>query len=303
MLKNIIKNHLFPLFMVAAGAVLAAFALEEFLIPSTILDGGITGISIILNKLTHIHMSIFIVVLNLPFLIIGFRHIGARFFVRGIFGMVLFSVMLEVFRDLTNVTENELLAVVFGGIILGAGVGLVLRYGGCLDGTEIVALMISKKTSLSLGQVILLINILIYAAAGLLFGLDRAMYSLMTYFITFKIIDIVEQGMDQAKAVMIITERESSVAEEIYKHLGRTCTLLEGEGLVSGQKTILYCVITRVEMSELKQIIHSLDESAFVTISDVSEIIGHHIKHKDEKLISAQTNKQETSEEAAQAAQ
>lgn len=274
--------------MVGVGAVLAAFALEEFLIPSTILDGGITGISMILNKVTGFKMSIFIVILNLPFLIVGFRQIGAKFFIRGVFGMILFSVMLEVFHDLASITENELLAVVFGGIILGAGVGLVLRHGGCLDGTEIVALLMSKKTSLSIGQVILLINVIIYAVAGMLFGWDRAMYSLMTYFITFKIIDMVEQGMDQAKAVMIITDKESAVADEIYKRLGRTCTLLDGEGLVSGKKTVLYCVITRVEMSELKDIIRSLDESAFVTVTDVSEIIGHHIKRRDEKLINKQ---------------
>ncbi|MGM9936533.1 MAG: YitT family protein, partial [Candidatus Ornithomonoglobus sp.] len=143
--KNIMKEYIFPVLMITAGAVLAAFALEEFLVPSTILDGGITGVSMILDKLTPFNMSVFIVVLNLPFLIIGFKQMGKWFFMRGIYGMLLFSVMLEVFHDLANVTETELLAVVFGGIILGAGVGLVLRYGGCLDGTEIVALLISRK--------------------------------------------------------------------------------------------------------------------------------------------------------------
>lgn len=271
--------------MITVGAVMAAFALEEFLIPSTILDGGITGVSMILNKLTSVHIALFILVLNLPFLIVGFRLLGAEFFVRGIYGMALFSIMLEVFREFTNVTETELLAVVFGGIILGAGVGLVLRFGGCLDGTEIIALIISKKTSFSTGQIILAINIIIYAVAGILFGWDRAMYSLLTYFITFKIIDVVEQGLEQAKAVMIITNEGRAVADEIYRRLGRTCTLLEGEGLVSGKKIVLYCVITRVEMSEIKRIIHTSDESAFVTITEVSEIIGHHIKSSNEQLL------------------
>lgn len=195
--------------------------------------------------------------------------------------MVLFSVLLEVFHDFANVTETELLAVVFGGIILGTGVGLVLRYGGCLDGTEIIALLISKKTSLSIGQVILGANVIIYASAGILFGWDRALYSLLTYFITFKVIDIVEQGMEQAKAVMIICDNGKYVAGEIYKRLGRTCTKLEGRGLLSGSKDVLYCVITRMEISEFKNIVHSSDESAFVTISDISEIIGHHIKNSD----------------------
>jgi uncharacterized membrane-anchored protein YitT (DUF2179 family) len=271
--------------MITAGTVLAAFALEEFLIPSTILDGGITGISMILDKLTPFTMSVFIVILNLPFLIIGFKQLGVWFFVRGIYGMLLFSVMLEIFHDLANVTETELLAVVFGGIILGAGVGLVLRFGGCLDGTEIVALLISRKTSFSVGQVILLINILIYAAAGILFGWDRAMYSLLTYFITFKVIDVVEEGMEQAKAVMIITEDGRTVADEIYKRLGRTCTIIDGEGLVSGKKEILYCVITRMELAQIRHIIRESDDSAFITVTDVSEIIGHHIKRTDKNVV------------------
>lgn len=264
--------------MIAIGAVLAAFALEEFLIPSTILDGGVTGVSMILNQLTKKPIAVFIIVLNLPFMILGFRQLGWGFLIKGSFGMILFSVMLEVFSDLQDVTNTELLAVVFGGVLLGVGVGTVLRHGGCLDGTEIMALLISKKTSFSVGQIIFVINIIIYGAAGVLFGWDRAMYSLLTYFITFKLIDIVEEGMEQAKAVMIITNEGKSIAENIYQKLGRTCTLLEGTGLISGRKVVLYCVITRIELAELKSIIHSADESAFVTVTDISEIIGTHIK-------------------------
>lgn len=285
-MKNIFKDYIFPYLMITVGACMAAFAIEEFLLPSKILDGGINGISMILDWVTppRITMSMFIIILNLPLLIVGLKQLGKAFFIRGIYGMVLFSVMLEIFHELQSVTETELLAVVFGGIILGAGVGLVLRYGGCLDGTEIVALLISKKTSFSLGQIILGANIIIYAAAGLLFGWDRAMYSLLTYFITFKVIDIVEQGMEQAKAIMVITDNGQYVAGEIYRQLGRTCTKLQGTGLLSGTKEVLYCVITRMEISELKKIVHSSDTSAFVTVSDISEIIGHHIKRNDAEI-------------------
>ena len=271
--------------MITLGAALAAFSLEEFLIPSTILDGGITGISMILEKITPLSMSIFIIVLNLPFLIIGLKHLGIGFFIRGIYGMIVFSVLLEVFANFRNVTETELLAVVFGGIILGAGVGLVLRHGGCLDGTEIVALLLSKRTSFSTGQLILFANILIYSCAGLLFGWDRAMYSLLTYFITFRVIDMVEQGLEQGKALMIITDNGKSIAQEIYRQLGRTCTLIDGEGLVSGKKDVLYCVITRMEISTIKRIVKNSDFSAFVTVTDLSEIIGNHIKRSDADII------------------
>lgn len=294
MLKRLFKDYIFPYLMITIGAALAAFAIEEFLIPSTILDGGITGISMILDKITPLGMSVFIVILNLPFLIIGFKQLGKGFFIRGIYGMLLFSVLLEVFHSLANVTETELLAVVFGGILLGAGVGLVLRYGGCLDGTEIIALLISKKTSFSIGQIILGANVIIYMVAGLLFGWDRAMYSLLTYFITFKVIDVVEQGMEQAKAIMIITEDGQYMANEIYQKLGRTCTKLEGTGLLSGTKDVLYCVITRMEISELKNIVHSSDESAFVTVSDISEIIGHHIKRNDAAITNNSTVSDDT---------
>jgi uncharacterized membrane-anchored protein YitT (DUF2179 family) len=164
-------------------------------------------------------------------------------------------------------------------VILGFGVGLVIRYGGCLDGTETVAILINKKFGMPVGQTVLIINVFIYICAGLLFGWDRAMYSLLTYFITSKVLDIVENGINQAKAAMIITDDAAYVSNEIYQKLGRTVTIMDGMGLVSGSKKVLYCVITRFEINELKAIIRSIDSSAFVTISDVSEIIGTHIKN------------------------
>ena len=193
--------------------------------------------------------------------------------------------MLEVFKGVPDVTDTELLGVVFGGVLLGAGVGTVLRYGGCLDGTEIVAMLISKKTDFSVGQIIFAINIVIYIIAGLLFGWDRALYSLLTYFISFKVIDMVEEGMEQGKAVVIITNEAEHIADELYKKLGRTCTFVEGSGLVSGKKVILYCVVTRIEVNEVKRIVRGGDASAFVTISDVSEIIGNHIKRTNSDVV------------------
>lgn len=281
-----IKNNAVTFFAMTLGAVLAAFSLEEFLIPSTILDGGVNGVSIILNQLFGKGLSVFVIVINIPFFIVGLKQLGWRFLVRGIYGILLFSVMLEVLHDLPQVTSEPLLGVVFGGVTLGAGVGIVLRYGGCLDGTEIVAMLISKKTNFSVGQIIFCINIVIYAVAGILFGWDRALYSLLTYFISFKVIDMVEEGMEQAKAVLIITNEGKDVADSLYKSLGRTCTLIEGSGLVSGKKTVLYCVVTRIELSEVKRIVHDRDESAFVTISEISEIVGNHIKKTHADVLS-----------------
>ena len=150
---------------------------------------------------------------------------------------------------------------------------------------KIVAMLLSKKLNFSVGQIIFAINIAIYAVAGLLFGWDRALYSLLTYFISFKIIDMVEIGMEQAKAVMIITNEGRNIADELYKSLGRTCTLLEGEGLISGKKVVLYCVVTRIELAEVKRIVNDDDASAFVTVTDVSEIIGKHIKNTNVEIL------------------
>ena len=279
--KNIFKQWIAPLFFITVGAVIAAFALEEFLVPFTILDGGVVGISMIISQLSGFPLGILTIVLNVPFMIIGYRRLGVRFLVKAIYAMAVFSSFLGVFESMKAVTEQEILVVVFGGLLLGVGVGLILRYGGCLDGTEIVAMILSHHTEFSVGQIVLFFNIIIYGVAGLLFGPDRALYSLLTYFITSKIIDIVENGMEQGKSVMIITDHGKDIADAIYSQLGRTCTQMEGKGMVSnGKKTVLYCVITRVEVPAIKKIISDADVSAFMTISDVSEIVGNHIKKK-----------------------
>lgn len=272
-------QNLIAFIMLTVGSILAAYALETFLIPNTILDGGVTGISIILSKLFEIPLSILILILNIPLIYVGYRNMGVGFLIRAIYSMILFSLSLSYFSYLESVTNQILLATVFGGAILGIGVGLVIHFGGCVDGTESVALVISKKTSLSVGQAVLFFNLIIYLVAGLIFGIDRALYSLLTYFITFKVIDFVSEGLEQAKAALIVTEKGTDMANEIYKRLGRTVTKLKGKGLISGEKEVLYCVLTRIEVYELKKLCQEMDQSSFITILEVSEIIGEHIKN------------------------
>ena len=276
--KNPKLNKFLSFFMLTFGAVVAAFALECILIPNTILDGGITGTSIIISKLTKIPLSIFVVLLNIPFIYIGYKNLGKGFLARTLYSIIVFSISLSLFQLIEPITHQILLATVFGGIFLGAGVGIIIHFGGCIDGTESISLVISKKTSLSVGQIVLGFNLIIYAIAGTIFGLDRAMYSLLTYFITFKVIDYVSEGLEQAKAALIITEKGTDIAEEIYKKLGRTVTTIKGKGLISGDKEVLYCVLTRIEVFELKHIAERMDNSAFITILEVSDIIGNHIK-------------------------
>ena len=276
--QNEILIHLISFIGITTGAMLSAFSIQTFLSPNMILDGGVIGISMIVSKITSLPLSIFTIMLNIPFLLIGYKNLGKKFLIKAVYAMLIFSCFLTMFSNVNELTDDILLATIYGGIILGIGVGLVIRSGGCLDGTESVAIIINKNTSFSTGQIIMLFNIFIYLTAGALFGLDKALYSLLMYFITFKIIDLVSEGLEQAKAAMIITEQGSQIAKEIYNKLGRTATLIEGNGLVSGKKDILYCVLTRMEIFQLRTIVNSKDETAFVTITEVSEIIGDHIK-------------------------
>ena len=284
-IKNRSLRKIIEYLILTFGSIVSAFALEQFLIPNTILDGGVTGISIIIYKLTNLPLGVLVLLVNIPFIYIGYKNLGKRFLFRTIYSMLVFSLFLSFFELFGPLTEEMLLATVFGGAILGVGVGLIIKSGGCNDGTESVAMVISKKTSLSVGQIVLMFNMVIYTLAGFIFGFDRAMYSLLTYIITFKVIDFVSEGLEQAKAAMIITDKGTNISEEIYKKLGRTTTKIKAKGLISGEKEVMYCVLTRIEIFELRHIIEELDESAFVTISDVSDIIGDHIKSTNKRKL------------------
>ena len=275
---SVIMNYLF----IVVGSILAAFALECFLVPNSILDGGVNGISIILNLKLGFSLGLTIVIINLPFMYVGYKNLGWKFITKALFSIITFSIFLEVFKDVKEVTDNILLACIYGSALLGCGVGIIIKCGGCLDGTESVGIVISKKTNFSVGQFVLLCNVIIFGVAGIFFGVDRALYSLLAYFITSKVVDEISEGLNKAKAAMIITNDGKEITEAIYKNIGRTVTRLEGTGFISGNKEVLYCVLTRIEIPELKRIVLESDASAFITISDISEIIGNHIKSNKE---------------------
>ena len=269
----------FSLIMITLGAVMAAIALKLILIPNSMIDGGMNGVSIILNTLFGGSLGLIIFIVNLPFLILGYKQLGKKFVLKAFYGMALFSILLEVFGRYTPLIDDTLLATVYGGILLGVGCGLIIKEGGCLDGTETIAILINRKKSLSVGQVVFCFNIVIYGAAIFVFGAERALYSLLTYFISYKVIDMVSDGLNSAKAAFIITDDGKEIASEILKRLGRSVTVLSGEGIIShGDKRVLYTVITRFEVPILKDILNYTDDSSFVTVFDVSEIIGNHIK-------------------------
>ncbi|MEK3734792.1 MULTISPECIES: YitT family protein [Paenibacillus] len=268
---EILKRFIF----ITIGAVLMAVALEIFLVPNAIIDGGITGISIVLSEVTAWKLGLFLFLLNLPFLFIGYKQIGKTFAISTLYGIAVLSVTTAFLHHVEPFTHEKILAVLFGGLVLGLGVGLVIRYGGALDGSEIVAILLSKKLRLPVGQIIMFINIFIFVTAGFVFGADSAMYSIFAYYIAAKVMDIVVEGLEESKSVTIISSEYEEISNAIMERLGRSTTLMYGKGGYSQEETqIIYCVVTRLEVAKLKTVVQEIDKNAFISIQNVADVLG-----------------------------
>ncbi len=279
--KDLTKKEQFFLFLnkiffLTLGPFIAAFALEIFLVPNNIIDGGIVGVSIITSYLTKINLGLLVFVINIPFFFLAFNKIGKKFVVQTFYAIGMLSLFLNFFNTHQHpVSHDLLLSTVFGGIILGTGVGLVLKHEGSLDGTEIMSLVLSKKFGFSVGEWIMTFNIFIYGASGLVFGWNKAMYAVLTYFIAYRVIDVVLEGLNSAKSIEIISDKGYEIGQELLERLDIGVTYLKGIGAYSGkEKNIIYCVISRLELAKLKQIIKEIDPRAFIAIVDVHEAYG-----------------------------
>ena len=263
------------------GALIASVGLELFLIPNEVIDGGVVGLSIMAQTLSGFSIGMFLILFNLPFLYLGYKQIGQNFAIATLIAILFLSGWSEVMDEIPQVTTDPFLSAIFGGIIDGVGVGLIIRAGGSLDGTEIVAIIMDKKSVFSVGEVVMFINLFILSSAGLLYGWDKAMYSLVAYFVISKMIDVVIKGLDESYAVMIVTNSHEDITSALNDRLGRGVTLLHGAGGYTGEsKEVLYCVVTRLEVDKLKEIVLEKDENAFVTINAVHDIIGGRFKKK-----------------------
>ena len=262
------------LFVITLGAIIAGFALDCFLSPNDVIDGGIIGISMILSHITKFNLGIIIIILNTPFIILALRKMGTKFVCLTAYANIVLALAINFFHNY-KVTGDILLATVFGGIILGAGVGLILKNEASLDGTEILSLLISKRFGLSVGEFIMTVNIFIYLCAGKVFGWESAMYSILTYFIASKVIDIVMEGLNSSKSVRVISDDAGTIGNALIEKLDISVTYLKGIGGYTGQdKDIIYCVISRLEMPKMLDIIKEIDPKAFVSIVDVHETYG-----------------------------
>jgi uncharacterized membrane-anchored protein YitT (DUF2179 family) len=267
--------------LITLGAVLMAVGLEIFLIPNRVIDGGVTGISIMLSSVTGWGIGVFLFILNLPFIFVGYKQIGKTFAFSTLYGIIILSLATTLFHPVPAFTDDLLLATVFGGIAIGVGIGIVIRNGGSLDGTEVLAILANNKLPFSVGEIIMFLNIFILGSAGFVFSWDRAMYSLIAYFIAFKAIDVTITGLEESKSVWIISDQYQEIGDAILNRLGRGVTYLNGEGAFSGDdKKVIFCVITRLEEAKLKDIIDEADPGAFLSIADIAEVRGGRFKKK-----------------------
>lgn len=267
--------------LIIAGIFSAGLGLKGFLLSSHFIDGGVTGISMLFSNVLGWPLSILILVINLPFIVLAYKQIGLIFAVKSTLAIAGLSACLA-FVTFPDVTPDKLLTAVFGGFFIGAGIGLAIRGGGVLDGTEVAALLVSKGTHvLKVGDVILLVNIIIFAAAAFFLGIESAMYSVLTYFAASKTVDFLLHGVEEHTALIIISDQNALIREAIIRDLHRGVTVYKGRGgLTDTEQDILYCVVTRLEIGRVRSLVAEFDKDAFVVMHGLADAEGGVIKRR-----------------------
>ncbi len=272
-------RELLNAFLIILGILSAGLGLRGFLLPSGFIDGGVTGVSLLAASLTGLPLSVWLPLINVPFIAIGYRHMGGAFAVRSALAIVALAVVIAVLHY-PIVTQDRVLTAVFGGFFLGAGIGLAVRGGAVLDGTEIAALLISKRsTILRVGDVILLFNVLLFVVAMAVLGVESALYSILTYLTAARTLDFVINGIEEYTAMTIVSARSAEIRDAITGILGRGVTVYRGRrGLTDVEQDILYCVVTRLEIGKIKAIARRIDESAFIVSHGLADVEGGVVK-------------------------
>lgn len=269
------KEYTLSYLWLAFGALLAAVSIRLFLFPNNIIDGGVIGISLICARLFGgNYLSYFMIVLNIPFIYLAYKYIRRTFVLNMMIAIGLFAGFLALLEAVPPFTNDLLEVIVIGGGILGAGAGLIIRYGGCTDGTEILAILINRKKGFTVGQIILFMNIFIFGAYGWIFqDWHIALRSLMTYIVAFKMIDIIIAGLDELKSVMIMSSKPDPLGKIIMHKLGLGLTIIKGRGGFSGEdRDILLVIVERLDLAELKEIVLREDPLAFMAIENLNEV-------------------------------
>ncbi len=278
------RNNIRSVIFMALGILSAGFGLEGFLIPNGLIDGGVTGISLLTNRQTGISLSILIILINIPFLLLGWKQIGKSFSIKSIICIAILAIVIIVV-PYPVVTKDKVLIAVFGGFFLGAGIGLTIRGGAVIDGTEILAIFLSRKRSISVGDFIMLFNIVIFSVAAYLNSVEMALYSILTYMAAAKTIDFILEGIEEFTGVTIISPHTERIADFIKNSMGRGLTIYTGNKGYGkrGERQnteIIFTVVTRLEISRLRQEVERIDPNAFIVMQSVNDTMGGMVKKR-----------------------
>lgn len=290
---NMAKKFDFSIYK-ALGLVMAglinAVGVILFLSPANVLDGGISGLSVLLSKITPVSVAVFIILINIPFFVLGYKKNGLKFIIYSIIAIASYSLFSFIFQHfgVDNAMSNQLgndmfICSIFGGIISGIGSGLTIKFGGAIDGIEVLSVLFAKKLSLTVGQFVMIFNAIMYICACFIFNnFQIGLYSIVTYAIGLKAVDFVVDGFDKGKACIIITNKSEEMGDAISSSMGRGITVLNAQGYYSGEgKTMMYCVVNRFEIGKITSIVSKIDSNAFMTINDISDIFGGAVKFKN----------------------
>ena len=271
------------------GVLSAGFGLRGFLLPSKFIDGGVVGISLLISAVTHFPLSFLLVLVNIPFVVLGFKLIGRLFAIKTAIAIAALSVVVA-FVPYPHITQDKFLIAFFGGFFLGLGIGLALRGGGVIDGSEVLAISLTKKLRLTVGDIILIINIIIFSFAAWILSVETALYSILTYLAASRTVDFVIEGIEEYTGVTIVSVKAEDIRRMIIEVMGKGVTTFKGEkgfgkrGHTEGETKIIYTVITRLEVSKLSVEIEKIDPNAFVVMSSIKDTKGGMIKNRPFKI-------------------
>lgn len=276
---KVLREYLFIL----AGVFLTAVGLDMFLVPNKIAAGGVSGIAIIIHYIAHYPVGTVMLAINIPLFLLGLKRMGIMFGLRSLFGTITLSLMVDLLANWVPVpTHDPLLASIYGGIIVGIGIGIVFRNKGTTGGTDLAAAVINNYMKLSVGVILFVIDASVIVAAGVVFAsAELALYALLTVFLTARVIDIVQEGFGYAKAALIVSNKPDEVAQAILAKLDRGATALHGQGMYTRrERDVILSVVTRAEIAPLKELVHTIDPEAFVILADVHEVLGEGFKRR-----------------------
>jgi len=283
-----VKENIKSIFLIILGIFSASFGLKGFLIPNHFIDGGVTGISLLISFSTEIPLSLLIFIINVPFIILGFSQISRTFAIKAFAAIIGLSLVLATV-NFPVITHDKLLIAIFGGIFLGAGVGFSVRGGGVLDGTEILALYIWRRSETSIGDMIMVFNLVIFSCAAFILGIEPALYSILTYLAASKTIDYLVEGVEEYTGVTIISEKSAKVKRILMTKFGRGITIYKGKRSMIGKNAdlegvadmeIIFTIVTRLEIGKVKKLVNEVDENAFIYCSPISNTKGGVLKKR-----------------------